>query len=164
MRQVMLRDKEQQYAFQHAHPFSSTMEELASTAYKYRKWQLTPDMALIARCEVDGTTALWAQHYHACRPIDSTGKSVALFYRSPRPSAVLVRSASGAAKGKDDSVQLLTIKALNEFDSKISGVDWRQKLDAQVATTFLPCARPTGCDAMPLMLDNRPTGVRVHAK
>jgi hypothetical protein len=57
MRQVMLRDKEQQYAFQHAHPFSSTMEELASTAYKYRKWQLTPDMALIARCEVDGTTA-----------------------------------------------------------------------------------------------------------
>ena len=90
MLQVMLRDKEQQYAFQHAHPFSSTMEELASTAYKYRKWQLTPDMALIARCEVDGTTALWAQHYHACRPIDSTGKSVALFYRSPRPSAALV--------------------------------------------------------------------------
>ena len=76
----------------------------------------------------------------------------------------MVRSASGAAKGKDDSVQLLTIKALNEFDSKISGVDWRQKLDAQVATTFLPCARPTGCDARPLMLDNRPTGVRVHAK
>jgi hypothetical protein len=71
----MLRDKEQQYAFQHAHPFSSSTEELASTAYKYRKWQLTPDLALIARCEVDGTTDPAAQV-----------QAVSLGISSPRPA------------------------------------------------------------------------------
>lgn len=30
-----------------------------------------------------------------------------------------------------DEVQTLSIKALNEFDTKVTGVDWRQKLDTQ---------------------------------
>jgi len=37
----------------------------------------------------------------------------------------------GLLKTSEEEPELLTIKAFNEFDPKISGVDWRQKLDAQ---------------------------------
>jgi len=64
-------------------------EHLASTAYRYRKWNIAEDVDLVVRCEVDGV----------------------MDYKGER--------------------QLLLIKALNEFDSKSSGVSWRQKLETQ---------------------------------
>jgi len=88
--QVLLKEKEQQYAFPNNNPFQIPGEELSSTAYKYRKWQLSEDVAMIARCEIDGVS-----------------------------------------KAKDGSDQLMTIKALNEFDSKVTGMDWRKMLDSQ---------------------------------
>lgn len=64
-------------------------EHLASTAYRYRKWNIAEDVDLVVRCEVDGV----------------------MEYKGER--------------------QLLLIKALNELDSKSSGVSWRQKLETQ---------------------------------
>jgi len=77
------------FDFPNPNPFAGEGEELASIAYRYRKWKLGNDLVLVARCELDGVM-----------------------------------------KHKDLDV-FLTIKALNEYDPKISGVDWRQKLDSQ---------------------------------
>eukprot|EP00899_Mesostigma_viride_P010870 jgi/Mesvir1/19785/Mv13081-RA.2 len=73
-----------------ANPFASPGDgEVASVAYLYRRWNLSDDLRLVARCEVDSVVQ---------------------------------------NKGQD---MLLSIKALNEFDSKATGVDWRQKLETQ---------------------------------
>ncbi|KAK9809722.1 hypothetical protein WJX73_010444 [Symbiochloris irregularis] len=73
-----------------ANPFKGEEnEELASVAYKYRKFQIKEGVELVVRCEIDGVMSY---------------------------------------KGEE---QLLSIKALNEFDSKTTGVDWRQKLETQ---------------------------------
>ncbi len=40
---------------------------------------------------------------------------------------------------------LLTVNSLNEFDSKITGVDWRQKIENQrgaVGSSFPSCPAP----------------------
>jgi len=42
----------------------------------------------------------------------------------------------GVQREKDGKVSFLTIRALNEFDPKLSGVDWRQKLDTQRAAVL----------------------------
>lgn len=64
-------------------------------SYRYRRWELSEDLNLIVRCEVDA-----------------------------------------ALRTRDDSLAYITIKALNEFDSKISGIDWRQKLESQKAAVL----------------------------
>ncbi|KAK9826714.1 hypothetical protein WJX81_000679 [Elliptochloris bilobata] len=64
-------------------------KQLASVAYRYRKFRISEGLALVVRCELDGV----------------------LTY-----------------KGEE---LLLSIKALNEFDPKVTGVDWRQKLENQ---------------------------------
>ncbi|EFN52468.1 hypothetical protein CHLNCDRAFT_32503 [Chlorella variabilis] len=46
-------------------------------------------------------------------------------------AAVVVRCAVDAAVRLGDSTQLVAVHALNEFDPKWSGVDWRQKLENQ---------------------------------
>ena len=43
----------------------------------------------------------------------------------------MVRCAVDAAIKLGDTTQLVAVHALNEFDPKWSGVDWRQKLDQQ---------------------------------
>lgn len=63
--------------------------------FRYRRWQLEDDLALVVRCEIDGAMAT-----------------------------------------KDGSTAFITAKALNEFDAKVSGIDWRQKLESQRAAVL----------------------------
>ncbi|KAF9610600.1 hypothetical protein IFM89_023488 [Coptis chinensis] len=86
--QVLVRDGNK-VTFEEGNPFASEGEEVASAAYRYRRWKLDNDMYLVARCEVQ--------------------------------SAIEV-------KGEQS---FITLNALNEFDPKYSGVDWRKKLETQ---------------------------------
>ncbi|RWR87399.1 Eukaryotic translation initiation factor 3 subunit D [Cinnamomum micranthum f. kanehirae] len=87
--QVLLRDGNK-VNFDEPNPFAQDGEEVASVAYRYRRWKLEDDMYLVARCEVHSVSEM---------------------------------------KGGQRS--FLTLNALNEFDPKYSGVDWRQKLETQ---------------------------------
>jgi len=86
--QVLHRDGKS-YKFSEPNPFQ-TSGEVASVAYKYRRWRLSDTISVIIRSEIDGVVEL---------------------------------------QGNQES--FLTIKTLNEYDPKGSGVDWRQKLDSQ---------------------------------
>ncbi|KAH7437068.1 hypothetical protein KP509_05G054900 [Ceratopteris richardii] len=86
--QVLIRDGNK-VDFEEPNPFASEGEEVASVAYRYRKWKLDEDTHLIARCEVHSL-------------LDAKGQT-----------------------------NFLTLNALNEFDPKLTGVDWRQKLETQ---------------------------------
>ncbi|PKU76780.1 eukaryotic translation initiation factor 3 subunit D-like [Dendrobium catenatum] len=86
--QVLFRDGNK-LTFDEPNPFASEGEEVASVAYRYRRWKLDEDTHLIARCEVHSVTDVRGQR------------------------------------------AFLTLNALNEFDPKYSGVDWRQKLETQ---------------------------------
>ncbi|KAL8160922.1 hypothetical protein V2J09_012411 [Rumex salicifolius] len=86
--QVLAKDGKK-VAFEEPNPFASEGEEVASVAYRYRRWKLDDDMYLVARCELQSMLDLNNQR------------------------------------------QFLTLNALNEFDPKYSGVDWRQKLETQ---------------------------------
>ncbi|KAJ4703493.1 Eukaryotic translation initiation factor 3 subunit D [Melia azedarach] len=86
--QVLVRDGNK-LTFDEPNPFASEGEEVASVAYRYRRWKLDDDMHLVARCEVQSVVDVNNQR------------------------------------------SFLTLNALNEFDSKYSGVDWRQKLETQ---------------------------------
>ncbi|KAK6917578.1 Eukaryotic translation initiation factor 3 subunit D [Dillenia turbinata] len=86
--QVLLRDGNK-VDFEEPNPFANEGEEVASVAYRYRRWKLDDDMYLVARCEVQSVSEINKQR------------------------------------------QFLTLNALNEFDPKYSGVDWRQKLETQ---------------------------------
>ncbi|KAF2323527.1 hypothetical protein GH714_035929 [Hevea brasiliensis] len=86
--QVLIRDGNK-VAFDEPNPFANEGEEVASVAYRYRRWKLDDDMHLVARCEVQSVVEVNRQR------------------------------------------SFLTLNALNEFDPKYSGVDWRQKLETQ---------------------------------
>lgn len=86
--QVLIRDGNK-LAFEEPNPFASEGEEVASVAYRYRRWKLDDNMYLVARCEVQSAVDINNQR------------------------------------------SFLTLNALNEFDPKYSGVDWRQKLETQ---------------------------------
>lgn len=86
--QVLIRDGNK-VAFDEPNPFANEGEEVASVAYRYRRWKLDDDMYLVARCEVQSVVEVNKQR------------------------------------------SFLTLNALNEFDPKYSGVDWRQKLETQ---------------------------------
>ncbi|KAF5179525.1 Eukaryotic translation initiation factor 3 subunit d [Thalictrum thalictroides] len=86
--QVLVRDGNK-VTFEEPNPFASEGEEVASAAYRYRRWKLDNDMYLVARCEVQSSTEV---------------------------------------KGEQS---FMTLNALNEFDPKYSGVDWRKKLETQ---------------------------------
>lgn len=100
-------EKEPRYKFDNPNPFISEDEEgeVASVAYRYRKWDLGSGVVLIVRCEHDA----------------------------------VVQSPSG-------ELQYLTIKALNEWDSKLAnGVEWRQKLDTQRGAVLANELRNNAC-------------------
>ncbi|CAI9087433.1 OLC1v1021500C1 [Oldenlandia corymbosa var. corymbosa] len=86
--QVLVRDGNK-VTFEESNPFATEGEEVASVAYRYRRWKLDDDMYLVARCEVQSVVEVNNQR------------------------------------------SFLTLNALNEFDPKYSGVDWRQKLETQ---------------------------------
>ncbi|KAJ4827760.1 Eukaryotic translation initiation factor 3 subunit D [Turnera subulata] len=86
--QVLIRDGNK-VTFDEPNPFANEGEEVASVAYRYRRWKLDDDMYLVARCEVQSVVEVNKQR------------------------------------------SFLTLNALNEFDPKYSGVDWRQKLETQ---------------------------------
>ncbi|CAL9086096.1 unnamed protein product [Musa acuminata var. zebrina] len=86
--QVLVRDGNK-VTFDEPNPFASEGEEVASVAYRYRRWKLDEDTHIIARCEVHSVTDVKGQR------------------------------------------AFMTLNALNEFDPKFSGVDWRQKLETQ---------------------------------
>lgn len=86
--QVLVRDGNKM-TFEEPNPFASEGEEVASVAYRYRRWKLDEDMYLVARCEVHAVSDVKGQR------------------------------------------SFFTLNALNEFDSKYTGVDWRQKLETQ---------------------------------
>ncbi|XP_060521877.1 eukaryotic translation initiation factor 3 subunit D [Cylas formicarius] len=98
---------EPRYKFDEPNPFASEEEEgeVASVAYRYRKWDLGGGIVLVARCEHDA----------------------------------VVQSPNG-------ELQFLTIKALNEWDSKLAnGVEWRQKLDTQRGAVLANELRNNAC-------------------
>ncbi|MQM10257.1 hypothetical protein Taro_043148 [Colocasia esculenta] len=86
--QVLVRDGNK-VTFEEPNPFAAEGEEVASVAYRYRRWKLDDDMYLVARCEAHAVSDVKGQR------------------------------------------SFLTLNALNEFDPKYSGVDWRQKLETQ---------------------------------
>ncbi|RVW95893.1 Eukaryotic translation initiation factor 3 subunit D [Vitis vinifera] len=49
--QVLIRDGNK-VTFEEPNPFANEGEEVASVAYRYRRWKLDDDMYLVARCEV----------------------------------------------------------------------------------------------------------------
>eukprot|EP00245_Coleochaete_scutata_P017967 TRINITY_DN90_c0_g1_i1.p1 TRINITY_DN90_c0_g1~~TRINITY_DN90_c0_g1_i1.p1 ORF type:complete len:554 (+),score=148.71 TRINITY_DN90_c0_g1_i1:33-1694(+) len=87
--QQVLQKDGKKLEYKERNPFASENEEVASVAYRYRKWRLDDETTLVARCEL---------------------QSVVEF------------------KGQD---LLITVNALNEFDPKVTGVDWRQKIETQ---------------------------------
>ncbi|KAG0631213.1 hypothetical protein M758_1G235700 [Ceratodon purpureus] len=87
--QQVLQKDGKKFKFQEPNPFASENEEVASVAYRYRKWKLDENITLVARCELHSVAEV---------------------------------------KGSEI---LLTVNALNEFDSRITGVDWRQKIENQ---------------------------------
>lgn len=98
---------EPKYKFDEPNPFISEEEEgeIASVAYRYRKWDLGGGIILVSRCEHDA----------------------------------VVQSPNG-------ELQFLTIKALNEWDSKVAnGVEWRQKLDTQRGAVLANELRNNAC-------------------
>lgn len=100
-------EKESKYKFEEPNPFIGDDEEgeVASVAYRYRKWDLNNGIVLVARCEHD---------------------------------AVL--------QTPNGEHQFLTIKALNEWDSKsANGVEWRQKLDTQRGAVLANELRNNAC-------------------
>jgi translation initiation factor 3 subunit D len=80
---------EPRYKFDEGNPFISEEEagEVASVAYRYRKWDLDNGVVLIARCEHD---------------------------------AVM--------HGPNGELQFVSIKALNEWDSKVKYCRWDSKV------------------------------------
>ncbi|KAK2642141.1 hypothetical protein Ddye_023904 [Dipteronia dyeriana] len=86
--QVLVREGNK-LTFDEPNPFANEGEEVASVAYRYRRWKLDADMYLVSRCEVQSVVDV------------------------------------------NNQQQFLTLNALNEFDPKYSGVDWRQKLETQ---------------------------------
>ncbi|KAG4178191.1 hypothetical protein ERO13_A10G026600v2 [Gossypium hirsutum] len=86
--QVLVRDGNK-VSFDEPNPFANEGDEVASVAYRYRRWKLDNDMHLVARCEVQSVVDV------------------------------------------NNQKSFLTLNALNEFDPKYSGVDWRQKLETQ---------------------------------
>ncbi|XP_058813037.1 eukaryotic translation initiation factor 3 subunit D [Topomyia yanbarensis] len=99
--------KEAKFKFDDPNPFIGDDEdgEVASVAYRYRKWDLNNGIELVARCEHD---------------------------------AVL--------QTPQGDTQFLTIKALNEWDSKLAnGVEWRQKLDTQRGAVLANELRNNSC-------------------
>ncbi|KAK8575236.1 hypothetical protein V6N13_033521 [Hibiscus sabdariffa] len=86
--QVLLSDGDK-VSFNEPNPFANEGDEVASVAYRYRRWKLDNDMYLVARCEVQSVVEV------------------------------------------NNQKSFLTLNALNEFDPKYSGVDWRQKLETQ---------------------------------
>ncbi|KAK9883456.1 hypothetical protein WA026_001634 [Henosepilachna vigintioctopunctata] len=98
---------EPKYKFDQPNPFISEEEEgeIASVAYRYRKWDLGGGIILVARCEHDA----------------------------------VVQTPNG-------ELQFLSIKALNEWDSKLAnGVEWRQKLDTQRGAVLANELRNNAC-------------------
>uniref|UniRef100_U5EU19 Eukaryotic translation initiation factor 3 subunit D n=1 Tax=Corethrella appendiculata TaxID=1370023 RepID=U5EU19_9DIPT len=98
---------EQKYKFDQPNPFIGDDEdgEVASVAYRYRKWDLNNGITLVARCEHDAVML------------------------SPQ-----------------GETQFITIKALNEWDSKVAnGVEWRQKLDTQRGAVLANELRNNSC-------------------
>ncbi|KAE7995713.1 hypothetical protein FH972_000484 [Carpinus fangiana] len=86
--QVLIREGDK-VTFDEPNPFANEGEEVASVAYRYRRWKLDDDMYLVARCEVQSVVEVNKQR------------------------------------------SFLTLNALNEFDPKYSGLDWRRKLETQ---------------------------------
>ncbi|CAD7084357.1 unnamed protein product [Hermetia illucens] len=100
-------EKETKYKFENTNPFIGDDEEgeVASVAYRYRKWDLDNGIVLVARCEHDA----------------------------------VMQTPNG-------ETQFLTIKALNEWDSKLAnGVEWRQKLDTQRGAVLANELRNNAC-------------------
>ena len=105
--QQVLKPTEPRYKFDEENPFISEEEEgnVASVAYRYRKWDLNNGIVLMARCEHDAVV-----------------------------------------QGPNNEIQFLSVKALNEWNSKdTNGVDWRQKLDSQRGAVLANELRNNAC-------------------
>ncbi|KAF7996885.1 hypothetical protein HCN44_002531 [Aphidius gifuensis] len=106
--QQVLKSNEPRYKFPVDNPFITDTDEetdVASIAYRYKKWDLNNGIILICRCEHDAVV-----------------------------------------QGPNGELQFLTIKALNEWDSKLAnGVEWRQKLDGQRGAVLANELRNNAC-------------------
>jgi len=96
----------EKFKFSEENPFDQDEEgEVASVAYRYRKWDLGNDIVLVCRCELDAVQ-----------------------------------------QSSNNETQFITLKALNEWDSRGSGqVDWRQKLDSQKGAVLANELKSNAC-------------------
>eukprot|EP00842_Homolaphlyctis_polyrhiza_P003270 jgi/Hompol1/3944/HPOL_003408-RA len=128
--QQILRETER-VEFVQASPFAhgEPVEAQVSAAQRYRRWQLG-DVVLVARTQLDAAITVASTAANSTVNADSESNSLA--------AAV----AASAAAVRD--TQFVTVRALNEFDSRAAGSggapDWRLKLDSQrgavMATEF----------------------------
>jgi len=100
------------YTFPQSNPFSTDIDT-APVCYRYRKWDLG-DIDLIARTQIDAA-------------IHQTG-----FLTPSETSPAMTAKESTYS---DAETSFVSIRALNEFDSKSAGAggapEWRQKIDSQ---------------------------------
>jgi len=90
--QIMQGEEGKKHECPEGNPFKATKEEVASVAYRYRKFKVNESITMLVRCQLDGVVT---------------------------------------PKKEGEEKQFMTCMALNEFDPKVTGVDWRRKLDTQ---------------------------------
>ncbi|KAF6004099.1 Eukaryotic translation initiation factor 3 subunit D [Cyanidiococcus yangmingshanensis] len=110
--QAVLRADLEPYRFAVENPFAERGEELASQGYRYRRWHLSEQTELVARCE------------GGCRP----GDRCFGLWECSSPALIMLRAlnevpdASGRGAGSTGAVSAAGTTA---------GGDWRTRLDAQ---------------------------------
>lgn len=121
-------DQEAKYKFEETNPFISEDEDIqvASVGYRYKKWELGSDIVRL---------------YFIYCIICSLNQLICLLQ-------VLVARCEhdGVLQTPSGEPQFLSIKALNEWDSKLAnGVEWRQKLDTQRGAVLANELRNNAC-------------------
>ncbi len=128
--QQVLRNNEERYTFPEPNPFWSEGDEgeVASVAYRYRKWNLGDGINLVVRSELDGVTH---------------GPNDEIQYLNIK-----------ALNEWDSRVKFVKIAAvcsaelqLNKFcELKFSnGIDWRSKIDGQPGAVLASEIKNNGC-------------------
>lgn len=96
---------------------------MASVAYRYRKWKLDAVRfipTLLLRCSRNRKIYL-----------GSVVDKPLVYVLNVQDITLVARCELHGVSEVKGSEVLLTINALNEFDSRITGVDWRQKIENQ---------------------------------
>lgn len=120
---------EAKYKFEQPNPFIGEEEdgEVASVAYRYRKWDLNNGIVCISNITV------------LCLMLT-------IFFEFYFQVLVARCEHDAVMQSPTGDTQFITLKALNEWDSKVAnGVEWRQKLDTQRGAVLANELRNNSC-------------------